>query len=334
MGPTLRRVTATLLSSFTAVLLAVPAGAHASPATEAKLAAGYLASVQQANGSIVAFSAIGSTADAVSAFVAAGVGTGAVGAALKYLRKKVAAGKVRGIGLEGKVVLAVSASGGDPRTFGGVDLVHKLRSSLGPDGRFGTAAVLDDALAALALRSAGMAVPASASSWLVTAQCPDGGWAYDQPYNSATDDADCYDGTQSDVFPADSNTTSYVVQALEAAHVTGWTADPFAFFHTVRDPVHGGWSYSSAFLSTDANSTSLVLQAYDAAGKPIPPGGLRALRNLQHTGCGAFAYAWDGSALGDPDVGATIGAVPALVGKAFPVTGTLAGEAPSVPPCG
>jgi len=334
MGRTLRRVAATLLSSFTAVMLALPAAAHASPATDARLAAGYLASVQQSNGSIVAFSAIGSTADAVSSFVAAGVGTSAVTAALKYLRKKVAAGKVHGIGLQAKVVLAVSASGGDARSFGGVNLVRKIRSSLGPDGRFGAAAVFDDALATLALRSAGTAVPGRASDWLVTAQCPDGGWAYDQPYNSATDDADCWDGTQGDFFTADSNTTSYVVQALEAAAATGWSADPFAFFDTVRDPAHGGWSYSPGFLATDANSTALVLQAYDAAGMSIPSGGLRALRDLQHPDCGAFAYTWNGSEIGDPNVGATIGAVPALVGKAFPVTGTVTREAPSVPPCG
>lgn len=90
----------------------------------------------------------------------------------------------------------------------------------------------------------------------------------------------------------------------------------------------------TGFLATDANSTALVLQAYDAAARPIPHGGLRSLRDLQHPDCGAFAYTWNGSAIGDPDVGATIGAVPALVGKAFPVTGTVSGEAPSVPACG
>ena len=49
-------------------------------------------------------------------------------------------------------------------------------------------------------------------------------------------------------------------------------ANPFTFFDTLRDPDNGGWSYSGSFIATDANSTSLVLQAYAAERMHIPDG--------------------------------------------------------------
>ncbi len=106
--------------------------------------------------------------------------------------------------------------------------------------------------------------------WLLDAQCPDGGWAYDAPFAPGTDDQHCDDGSGNDFFTSDSNTTAYAVQALEEAGRTGWGDDPFDFFDTVRDPDHGGWAYSRAFLVTDANSTGLVLQAFVAGEQRSP----------------------------------------------------------------
>src|SRR2546429_193660 len=84
---------------------------------------------------------------------------------------------------------------------------------------------------------------------------------------------------------------------LEATGHTAWSASPFDFFTTLRDPQHGGWSYSGSFIATDANSTALVLQAYASALIPVPLGGLIALRKLQHRACGAWAYNWNGDVL-------------------------------------
>jgi hypothetical protein len=300
--------------------------------TRAERAIGFLRRVQRSNGSIVAFSAIGSTADAVLAIVSAGVGPRVLDDALGFLRERTAAGTVHGVGLKAKVVLAAVAGGRNPRRFGGRNFVRQIRRSAGVDGRFGTAAVFDQALGVLALVGAGATLPAGATQWLLDGQCPDGGWAYDAPYDSAKDNPHCVSDPATDFFSSDTNTTSYVVQALEAADDAAY-ADPFAFLATARDPVKGGWAYSTAFITTDANSTALVLQAYAAAAVALPRGGRFALRQLQYARCGAWAYSYDGAVKGPPDVGATIGAVPGLLLDPLPITGAVLGPAPRTPSC-
>lgn len=320
MGPTLRRVIVAAASAV--VIVAVPVAAVAAPLTDQQRAAravSYLAGQQKPSGAIVAFSAIGSTADAVLAFVAAGVGRDQMNAALGFLRRQVVAGNVTDIGLQAKVVLAATAAGRDPRTFGGTNLVKAIRDQLGSDGHFGTSAVFDDALSLLAIESAGQTPALRTSTWLLEAQCPDGGWAYDKPYDNSTDDADCFDGTGTDFFTADTNTTSYVVQALIAMQATDWPGTtPFQFFKSVRAGSAAGWPYSDGF-DADANSTALVLQAYASAGLATPAGSLIALRKFQYASCGAFAFNVGGPA----DVGASIGAVPGLLRRAIPFTGTV-----------
>jgi hypothetical protein len=332
MGRTLARVIAVMLCA--GVLIGIAGSAQAAPLTDqerAQRAVAYLASKQKANGSIVAFSPIGSTADAVSSFAAAGVGRTRMNRALGFLRLQVETGHVDSIGLQAKVVLAVTAAREDPRDFGGVNLIRSLRDTLS-GGHFGDSAVFDDAAAVLALEAAGITPGTGVAAWLVAAQCPDGGWAYDLPFGKG-DDEHCFDGTNTDHFTSDSNATSLVVQALTGMHATDWLSSPFAFFATVRDDVNGGWAYSASFVTTDANSTGLVLQAYVAAGLPIPSGGLIALRKLQHPACGAFAYSYSGGAKGDPDVGATIGAVPGLARAPFPVGGSVTTGLPGIGDC-
>jgi hypothetical protein len=332
MGRNLRRVVVTCVSL--ALIVGLPASAWAlTDGKRAARGAAYLVSQQQADGSIPAFSPIGSTSDAVLAFVASGVGGKAMNKAIGFLRTQTAAGNVNSVGLRAKVVLALHAAGMDPRRFAGRDLVTEIKSSLDSDGRFGNAPVLDDALAVLALEADDVRPTKRASAWLLDAQCPDGGWAFDQPWDPIHDDAHCHSG-DSDFFDSDSNTTSYVVQALVANGHTRWTYDPFAFFDTLRDPDKGGWSYSGSFIDTDANSTSLVLQAYAADGVHVPSGGVAALRALQHTDCGAWAYSWNGDSRGDPDVGATIAAVPAVLLDPLPIQpGVVKKGVPVMPAC-
>ena len=109
--------------------------------------------------------------------------------------------------------------------------------------------------------------------------------------------------------------------------------DPFAFFDTVRDPLHRGWAYSTGFITTDTNSTALVLQAYAAAGIEAPTGGPKALRQLQDLSCGAWAFTWDGDEPGEPDVGASIGAVPGILGIPFPLGGRVSASVPPAIAC-
>lgn len=296
----------------------VPAGAAGpTSAQRAVRGARYIASKQSPNGSVRAFSTVGSTADAVLALVASRQGSYNVARAVRYLRRHVA--DITSPGLRAKTIMAIVAAGKNPRSVNGVDMVAALKGLLGSDGHYGSSAVLDDALIVLALEAAGAKPPARAYAWLVSAQCPDGGWSYDAPYNPATDDVHCFNGDPvNDYFTSDSNTTAYVVMALEAAHQTAWGADPFAFFDTVRDPAHLGWSYSTGFLSTDTNSTALVIQAYTSASRAVPSGGMAALRDLQ-LACGAWAYTWSGSSPGGADIGATIGAVPGIEKAPLPI---------------
>jgi hypothetical protein len=317
MGRTLRRMAVATVA--TVALVAVPLAAIAAPIadrTRAARAVSYLAKQQRPNGSIVAFSPVGSTADAVLAFVASGSGRDRMNRALGFLRRRVAGGHVTALGLQAKVVIAVSAARRDPRTFGGTNLVKAIRSQLGSDGHLGTSAVFDDALGVLAIEAAGLTPALRAASWLLAAECPDGGWAYDTPYDASTDDRHCDDGSGSDYFLSDTNTTSYVVQALIEMQAADWTGrTPFQFFSKVRA---GGWPYTGGF-EADANSTGLVIQAYAAAALRVPNGGMIALRRFQDVGCGAFAF----NVGGPPDVGATIGAVPGLLREALPFSGSV-----------
>jgi hypothetical protein len=333
MGRISRRIVAPLI--VLAVVSAIPATAVAALSNQERAERGtsFIAFAQKPNGSIPAFSPIGSTADAVLAFVATGVGRDQIRSALAYLRRQVIAGNVDGVGLEGKVVMAVSAAGRDPRDFAGQNVLQAIRSTIGDDGHMDGAAVFDQALGVLGIESAGVKPSTDVTGWLRGAQCPDGGWAYDAPYAPGTDDNHCDDGSDTDFFTSDSNTTSYVVQAMEAAGRGTFDHDPFGFFDTVRDGDHGGWSYSTGFIVTDANSTALVIQAYAAAGEPLPSGGLASLRHLQYASCGAWAYTWDGDVKGEPDVGATIGAVPGILRAPLPIAGHVDGSVPTPVEC-
>ncbi|MGZ8601462.1 MAG: hypothetical protein ACXWXN_02965 [Actinomycetota bacterium] len=322
MPPIRRRIVTMTTAAF--VLLALytlPASAGGITDDErADAGAAFVASMQKGNGSIPAFSPIGSTADAVMAFVAAGAEGRASRDALGYLRAQVRRGNVDGIGLVAKVVQAAVAAGRDPRSFGGENLVAWLRSRIRDDGHIGKSAVFDHALAVLALEAAGLRPSKAVTGWLLDAQCPVGGWSYDAPYDAGgDDDNNCFDGTVDDFFTADTNTTAYAVMALEHARRDAYGSRPFPFFASARDATHGGWEYTPGF-GTDANSTALVIQAYVSAGRTIPSGGRTALRSLQpDVGCGAWSYNYEGDVPGAADVGATIGAIPAVLRLAFPL---------------
>jgi hypothetical protein len=303
--------------------------AAAKDQARASRAIGYIARQQRPSGSTPAFSPIGSTSDAILAIYAAGVGGDVQPAAVGYLRRQVSKGNVVGIGLIAKVAMAVEASGLDARRFGGRNLLESIRRTRRANGRFGSATVLDQALAVLALRAAATFAPADSAQWLVDAECPDGGWAFDRPYRPATDNARCNDGSGADFFLSDTNTTAYAVMALEAAG-EALAGDPRTFFERIRDRRNGGWGYTWGFRTTDANSTALVLQSYAARSWPLPAGSLWALRKLQFQRCGAFAF----QAGSPPDAGATIGAVPGLLRKPFPIEPvTPLGPSPATPAC-
>jgi hypothetical protein len=298
--------------------------------SHSRAAAHYIAQHQADDGEVTnGFSPIGTTADAVLSFVAARRGPRAIEKALDYLEAHEA--EVTGVGLTAKVVMALVAGGRDPRSFAGRDLVEEITSTEGEDGRYGAdTAVFDHALAMLALAAAGQEISENATDWLANAQCPDGGWQYDRPYDGATEDANCFDGDDpNDFFASDTNTTSYARQAL--LHGTGThslKSSPFGFFRFTRDEEKGGWGYTAGYV-TDSNSTALVIQTYAAVDRALPKGAKAALRDLQYPLCrknGAFAFTWtdpDGDGKNNkrsgPDTGATVGAVLGLLEKPLPL---------------
>ena len=319
------------------LLLATPAEAAPSRTRRARVATRFLASQQAENGSMPGFSVLGSTADAAVSLVAARRGAGALEDAMTFLVTRVARDEVEGLGETAKVVMAAVASANDPRDFGGRNLVAEIRATL--DARSGryvesapNAKVVSHALAMLALHAAEARVAPEASEWLRKAQCRDGGWQFNEPSRRG-DNPHCNDGSDFDPV-TDTNTTSYAVQALAVAPADRrLRTSPFAYFRSARDPIKGGWRYEHRVrpygtrMLTDANSTALVIQAYEARGRRLPKGAMRALKALQHRLCGqapgGFAYTWskqDGRLRRGPaDLGATIGAIPGLLRRPLPV---------------
>jgi hypothetical protein len=341
-----------------ALLAATPGSAAPTDADRARMGVRYLVTHQSDDGSFPGFSALASTADAVVAMVAARRSPGAIGDALDYLEANVGDAT---LGQKASLALAAVAGGRDPRAFGGSDLIHEIEESKTPQGQYldpvpDNAEPYTQALAMLALHAAGADVPADAAQWLADTQCQDGGWQFDAPAEQ-DDDEHCYQGS-GDFTRTDTNTTAYAVMALEVAPDVPLTGSPFEYFKTARDTERGGWKYDYrrspfGFRSyTDANSTSLVLQAFKARDKAAPLGSRAALRDLQYELCGeaagAFAYTWtrsdgkwsrspsrqDAKLGGATSVGATIAAIPGILGRTLPIPELdVTQPAPARPAC-
>ena len=315
---------------------------------KARGATRFLSAEQRKSGAIVAFSKIGSTADAVVSLVAARREPRTIKRALRFLANH--SQGVDTIGEVAKVHMALVAAGKDP-VLGDRNLTEELKASQQTDGAYGAPGfdqVYSHVLAMLALSSAGEPADGRAVQWLKDAQCADGGWQYDNP-SSDIDDLHCNNGTDADFSSTDSNTTALAVQALASA--TGeapLAADPFEFFEFVRDEIKGGWGYTHGFTLTDANSTALVIQAYAAEERALPKGAKRGLRKLQYNVCsqkkkGAFAYSWsddngDGRLTKNertgPDVGATVAGILGLLEKPLPIAAREVTKEQPKPVCG
>ena len=267
-------------------------------------------------------SGVGSTADALLAIIAAGGDPAAFdqegNTPLTYLAANAASASSAGD--LAKLTLAAIAAGENPRQFGGVDSVAKLENFIGDDGKIGGEmdTFFNHLLAVLALSSAKRPIPAAAVEYIKAAQQDNGSWAWDGTTATA----------------GDTNTTAFAVQALIAA---GEAADSDAvtkaldYYKGIQND-DGGWPYqnpSDFGTETDANSTAVTIQALIAAG--IDPADwavdgktpLSALEALQNA---SGAFAWKASAA-DDNLLATVQALPALAGKAFPFATMDVGEA-------
>jgi hypothetical protein len=211
-----------------------------------------------------------------------------------------------GAGQAAKLVLALTAAGADPRNVNGVDPYSlALAGQDDATGFYGFGA-FDHALVMLAMVAVGDEVPEEAVSRLVNAQLEDGSWAFD---GSEAEGA------------GDTNTTAIAVQAMAAAGFADGR-DVLQALDYLRSAqvTGGGFSYQPADgAAADANSTGIVVQALIAAGQdPASPAwndAQGALLGFQNES-GAFRYMEDPP---DDNLFATVQAIPALAGAAFPI---------------
>jgi hypothetical protein len=303
-------------------------------AADAGAALDYLRTRQNADGGFGSDyspdSTLGSTADALLAILAAGADPASFdqegNTPLTYLRA-LAPSAATGGDLS-KLILTTVAAGESPREFGGVDSVARLEEMIGADGFIGGDAdtFVSHVLAVLALASVERSVPASAVDLIEAAQQEGGSWAWDGSSETA----------------GDTNTTAFALQALVA---TGTAADDdavsraLAYYGSIQND-DGGWPYqnpSEYGTATDVNSTAVTIQAIIAVGQD-PAGAdwtsaegntpLLALESLQNE---SGAFAWQ-AAFPDDNLLATVQALPALAGKAFPFVTMEVGEAAAPAP--
>ncbi len=303
--------------SFAAAGSPVLATAHAVPGLlesplpilgrvqRSRRALSWLAEVQRADGG---WGSAALTADVVLAYAAAGYDPATVVAdgglsAMEALSATAAAYARSGAAEAGKLVVAVVAAGRWPYDFGGVNVVDLLAqtydSSTG--GAFGDPNdAWDQAWAILGLAAAEQPIPSAAVAHLLAMQAADGSWADAWGYSQA-------------------DTTGLVLQALRAAGVppTATCVLSATAYLRAAQGADGGWG--------NANATAYAIQGLLAVEEPLtawarggrtPDHALAAYQKAD----GPFVWMWT-SPWGRPDddVLATAQAVPALLGRTYPL---------------
>ena len=261
----------------------------------------------------------GLTIDAVFSFAAAKSADAFAARATAWLaRPEILTGYI-GDGVEAyagataKLSLEAQVRGLDPRSFGGIDLLVRLRGLQTPSGRFSDRSVFGDfsnafsqSFAVLTLHRAGGA-PAAAVSFLAAQQCADGGFPllFDQP--TCVSDVDA---------------TAMAVQALLAAGRHAVAAAGARWLASVQ----GADGSFAAEGVPNANSTGLAAQALRVTGRLLDWLQARQFLLSLQVRCdgapanrGAIAFTTDGF---DPATAAraTAQAIPGLAGAGF---GTL-----------
>lgn len=279
----------------------------ADPAVQKSL--DYIRSCQQADGGFAEpgrETNPGTSWFAVMAIVAAGEdphtwtvnGTSAV----DYWKHSKEASEPEGTAELGKMVTLIAAAGEDPHTFGGHDYVSDLKGRMKADGQFGDF-VYTTYWGLLGLAAAGEKTEKPAA-WLKSQQNEDGGYGWMPGAESDSDD------------------TAAVVMALIAAGEPKNSpavakALDYLRKHQMDD---GGFNYGGS-SSSNAASVAWVVQAVAAAGEnpagwskngKDPVSYLLALQQPD----GSFNWT---PYTADNPCGMTARAVPALLGKPYPI---------------
>lgn len=154
-------------------------------------------------------------------------------------------------------ILAITALGQNPRTFGGVDYISKLKSYY-KNNQIGEIDTLnDDFFGLLALVSAGenLNIPeiSNTKDFVLSKQNADGGWGFTASSKS------------------DSNMTAIGVVALVASGTNKTErkiTNAIEYLKTSQN-IDGGFGYSSGEAS-DSSSTAWAMWAFESAGIPQP----------------------------------------------------------------
>src|SRR5262245_25937788 len=351
----MKRAVTFLLAAGLVFALAAPVAAappSSDPRVDAQDAAAWIAGQVTAGGFIPqaanpAAANLSLTAQAIPALAAAGVGRTKIDAMLAYLGAHVddfvVSGGVDSAGSLAYLVLAATAAGADPTSFGvtHTDLVSRLQATQQPSGLFGAADPTFDGafrqgLVLLALHAAGSS-NALGVTWLQQQQCADGSWTAFRSDPSAP----CPAVDPATFSGPDTNSTALAVLGLEVQGATADAAQGVAALNAVRN-AGGGWGFlSRSDQATDANSTGVVLEALRTVNGTADAPGIAALLALQ-LGCSAEAADRGGIAFQAgtggtlvPDLFATVQATPALAEVALPVVAgsvTPGVPSPGAPP--
>lgn len=183
-------------------------------------------------------------------------------------------------GATAKSIIVAVAAGKNPASFGGVDLVTRLKGLETTSGRFSDKSSFGDytngltqALALIAEKKAGIGPDAKAVSYLLSKQCSNGGFAMDLSKGCSSDP----------------DSTSFAVQALAAVGgQSAAVAKADAYLRSVQG-ADGGVVGGTGAESENSNSTGLAAVAFTLAGDKAAAAKATSFVNSLQFGCAAPA---------------------------------------------
>lgn len=259
--------------------------------------------------------------------IATFVKAGSTKTPLDYLQANVASEEASA-GNIAQLILAVTAAGQDPTSFGPIGATHDLMHDLQADyhaatGQFGSD-IFSHILSILALRSANAVPPAAALAFLKSQQKADGSWSFDN----------------ADQFGTDSNTTALALVAFAASSsLDGCVVrNALGYLRGLQTQAGtGGFPLQPGF-APDPDSDAFVIEGLLAVGQDPTSdawtigGNKNAVKDMVsfQTNDGSFSY----PGLGPDNVLATTQPLVALASTHLPLSpaGTSF-AAPSVPAC-